>query len=253
MNQLITENSILNKIPINVDKKQVFFIEGIRYCANSISMRYENMRVEIEKLSLLENKESLQEESCYKAFYNAWNMIDWTYRLTVLLGSLSKENSKGPKGENFTFLQKTKGFRNTLHHLDERIDEKILSLNAPVWGTITWVQFLNENLGRSFVLVAGHMREEFLFRFNNPLAFTYASVIDHIKLDAVIKGAEKKPTSFHIESIDLSELFQRTQTIIKKLETEINKQVEPHLQNGILNRFYILSIDFQPDLGEKPA
>ena len=242
MHLLVSKESILNRIPVNLAQRQVFLLEGIRYCANSISLSYEQLYGELEKISSISDHTKPPYGVFYKVISEAWTVIDWTHRLTVLLSSISTKSDPSAIGENFAYLLKAREFRNTLQHIEERIDEHILSQNAPVWGTLAWIQYVKDDLRRTYVLMAGHPREGFMFRFNNPLAFSLATPIDHITLDAVVK----RPT-YQIESLDLSELLSRIKTIIRNLESHLETQFAAHEGLGVFPQDFFLSLDVRPD------
>jgi hypothetical protein len=235
---LIPKNSIFNTVPKNLNQRQVFLLEGIRYCANSISFSYWAMYNEIIYIS----NNNPRENSYYLVFKEAWNLIDSTYRLTNLITAVSEQSpdKNVKKGENFEFLLQTKSFRNTFQHLDERIEEQILKLNAPVWGTISWLKFVNPNLVKSFVLGAGHPRDKFPFRISNPAGQKLRVPIDKITIEAIQRNASEP-----ISSLDLTELFHRTEIIIKKMDQDLEKQWRPQLVHGALPQDLMFCFDIE--------
>jgi len=237
---LITKDSILNKIPVNLDQRQVFLLEGIKYCANSISLSYISLFNEIEYIS----SNSLREHSCSLIFKEAWNQIDSTYRLTNLLSAISNKNPNQPakQGENFEFLLQTKSFRNTFQHLDERIDELMLELNAPVWGNISWVKVINQTTVKSYVLSAGQPRNNFASGIINPAGKELRTPIDLITIEAIQKKANE-PVSI----INLTELYSRTEFLIKKLSEELEPQLSPFLDSGVLPQEMMITLDIEFD------
>ena len=242
MQLLVQENSILNKIPVVLNPRQVFVPEGIRFSANSISLCFNNLSTELINISIESTNGVPSIESFYSIISNAWNMIDWTNRLTTLISSFSPTDETKPIGENFAYLLRTKEFRNTLQHIEERIDEQIISLNVPVWGFITWTKCIDENLFRLFTLMAGHARETRYMPISNPLGNPIASSIDHITLHSIVK----RPT-YHMEQISLSELYQRTQNVINKLEKDMELQLSQHMHHGTFSQDFFVSVDLALD------
>jgi len=240
---LIQEKSILNRIPKVLNARQIFLLEGIRYSANSMSLCYERLFEELNIISVDPKIANTKNESFYIIINDAWNLIDWTNRFTVLLNSLSTKDKSTPHGENISFLLKTKEFRNTLQHLEERIDEHFISLKSPMWGCISWTQFVNPKLLRGYTLMAGHARDGFLLPMNNPLGNLITPPIDHITLHSIVK----RP-SFHVESLNLSELYQRAQNIITKLEIDLEPQLASYHQYGGFLQDLVVSIDVVPNI-----
>lgn len=225
---LIGKDSILNKIPPNLEQRQIFLLEGIRYCGNSIFISFLTLKKELEYVS----NNSLRSQSCSIIFKEAWSQIDSTHRLTNLLSALysyDPENEKA-SGDDFEYLLQVKPFRHTFQHLDERIDELLLELNAPVWGNISWANFLNKEQCKAFVLSAGHPRNNFESRIVNPAGQTIQGPIDLITIEAVQKDINEK-----IARINLSELYRRTEKVIKKIEEQTEEQISEYKKEGLVD------------------
>ena len=233
---LINKESIFNTIPINVNQRQVFLIEGIRFCVNSISLSFEKLFSEIEFIS----SNGIREESSVIIFKEAWNQIDTTYRLTNFIKAISTtwDESKIKPGGNFEYLMKTKPFRNSFQHIDERIDEYLLTLNAPIWGNISWLKMINQDSVQAFVISAGHPRNDFNNKLQNPLGLEFKSHIDHISIEAVQKNKDEP-----ISNINLSELYRRTEIIVQKMNKDLEQQLSSQLINVILLQDFLITAD----------
>lgn len=235
---LIDGNSIFNKIPVNLNQRQIFLMEGIRFCVNSISLSFERLLQEIKFIS----DNSLREESSHIIFKEAWSQIDTTYRLTNFIKAISSnwDDAKIKPGGNFEYLLKTKPFRNSFQHIDERIDEILLNLNAPIWGNISWLKFVDEKHIKSFVVSAGHPRDDFNNKLINPLGLEIHDKIDHITIEAVQKNSTEP-----ISSINLSELYRRTVLIVNKLNVDLEAQFQTQLPNVILPQDILICVDME--------
>ena len=208
-----------------MNQKQIFLLEGIRYCANSISISYDTLSTELDLVSSHHGTEF----SFDLIFKEAWSQIDTTYRLTNLLKAIYKTDSRFIEKDDFKFLAKTKPFRNSFQHLDERIDGILLKLNQPVWGTLSWLKIIDKSSVNSYILSAGHPRKDFKSRAINPMGLTVTPPIDKITIEAVQRD-ENDP----VIRIELSELYKRTKNLIGKLEESLEEKLSPHLTNGIL-------------------
>lgn len=233
---LINKESIFNKIPTNLDQRQIFLIEGIRFCVNSISLSFEKLSNEIEFIS----SNGLRDESSVIVFKEAWSQIDSTYRLTNFIRAISKnwDESKIKPGGNFEYLMQTKPFRNSFQHIDERIDEYLLTLNAPIWGNISWLKMITQDTLQAFVISAGHPRNDFNNKIQNPLGLEFKSHIDHISIEAVQKNKNEP-----ISSINLSELYRRTEILVQKMNNDLEQQLSSQLFNGILPQDFMITVD----------
>ena len=235
---LINKDSIFNKIPANLDQRQIFLLEGIRFCANSITLSFEKLYDEISYIS----ENNLRDESSVTIFKEAWNQIDMTYRLTNFIKSFAGnfDQSKVKPGGNFEYLLKTKPFRNSFQHIDERIDEVLLGLNAPIWGNISWLKTINSESIKSFVISAGHPRNDFENKIINPLDLHIIDIIDFITIEAVQKNSQEP-----ISSINLSELYRRTELVIEKVASDLEPQFISLTQIEILPQDILICVDME--------
>jgi hypothetical protein len=230
---MISKDSIFYKIPSNLDQKQIFLIEGIRYCYNSICISYSTL---IEKLDQISDRQ-IDDFSFPIVFKEAWSQIDTTNRLLGFLKAIYHQDSNFTKHEDYIFLSQTRPFRNTFQHLDERIDGILLKLNAPVWGNISWLKIIDEKNLLSCLLCAGHPRKDFNSRGINPMGLVVRPPIDKITIEAVQSNINEP-----VIRIELSELFNRTKTIISKLEMSLEKKILPHISNGILPQDILIAL-----------
>jgi hypothetical protein len=235
---LVANDSILNKVPLELDRRQSFLIEGILLCAHSIDMSMSSI---IEELLFISTHE-MREHSHHLLFREAWNLIDVTYRLATLLQKMATNQGNTPKqGGDLEYILQTKPFRNTLQHLDERIDDYILPKNAPVWGHLSWAIPRKENTLRVFVLTIGAPREGFNISIS-PACKPSRLPVDHITIEAIQRNANEP-----VAIIDLSELHRRTKRIMDRLEVSVGKLLAQIASRGTKRRWALLSVDYTPD------
>ena len=230
---MISKDSIFYKIPSNLDQRQIFLLEGIRYCFNSISISHS---VLIEKLDQISDKR-IDDFSFPLVFKEAWSQIDTTNRLVNLLKAIYHQDKDFPNHPDLLFLSQTRQFRNSFQHLDERIDEILLKLNAPVWGNISWLKIIDENNVLSCILSAGHPRKDFNSRVINPVGLEVIPPIDKITVEAIQNNSNDP-----VIRIELSELFRRTTTIISKLEKTLEEKLIPYISNGTLPQDILIAL-----------
>lgn len=212
---MITKESSFFKLPKNLNEKQIFLIEGIRLCFNSISLSHKTLFNELVYIS----NNNLRKESHTLIFKEAWQQIDISHRLYNLLLSFGFHTTN-----DLVFLKQVKSLRNTFQHIDERIDEFLSEVSAPLWGNITWVRVNDESSMssiNSYVLTAGHARHNSSVTLINPAGKIFREKLDFITLESVQKNAADK-----IVTIDLSTLFRTTENLIKELEIELAKQMD---------------------------
>ena len=79
---MIKENSILNSIPTELPRRDVFLLEGIRYASSIIDISYKKLFNELNTASTIE---VLRPETYYIIFKEAWSIIDFGWKLRSLL------------------------------------------------------------------------------------------------------------------------------------------------------------------------
>jgi hypothetical protein len=236
---LIASGSALTKIPKDLDRRQVFLLEGIVQCAASLDFSMAILVNELEMLSHDKPKEGSENsifDRGYLIFKEAWNFIDTCTRLASLLEMISIP-SPDPKPilEN---LQKAKGFRNTYQHLDERIEEFMVDANTPVWGGLNWLVIKDYGC-KIYSYIYGGRRYGTHSHLINPAGLTIHPPIDHITLEAV-----QRNEGLSLSTINLSELYQSAGILIEKLEKETEKKVLELKLEEFWDRGTLISLEF---------
>jgi hypothetical protein len=243
LKMIISKESPLRKIPVNLDTRQVFIFEGIRYCADMISLGFQILHNELVTVSA---EEKLNDHSCTLIFKEAWGMIDTTHRLLKLMALCVDSEEEGGDTEivenspadHYRFLKNSiRNARNTFQHLDERIDELLIPMNAPVWGNMSWLKIENKDLIKSFVLCSGHPREQYESTIINPAGLKFKAAIDRITIEIVQKSAPN-----NIMRIELDDLVYRVERLIQSIESQLEAQIKAYKNQGIDDGTYAQDI-----------
>ena len=215
---MISKDSILNSIPLEMRRKDIFILEGIRYASNILDITFKNLEQTLLKTS---NSEESHKTDFYTIFKEAWSFIDFSWKLRNILILLEMEEDKKNHEKNnsidISFLEQTKDFRNTFQHLDDRINEVIVIENAYVWGTLSWLYMNEAPTVMSFSIAAGVPRGS--ANIINPIGERIKLPISHITLDSINRGKKKI-------SINLSELYEKIKILIENFEMIITPQIE---------------------------
>lgn len=224
LNFMIDNNSILNKIPISLPRRDAFLLEGIRYAAGIINISYQNLK---SSLIMASTDDNLDSEHYYIVFKEAWTIVDFSWKFRNILRQIGKfENEVNEKeftksdSENkldLQLLDSLKEFRNTYQHLDERIDEVIVDKNLHVWGNISWIYVIDNSKILSCILSPGHPRSS--VDVINPGGKIISSPICHISLQSINQNKNKI-------KLNISDLFDNVTTLIKQLEDIITPQLD---------------------------
>lgn len=225
---MMREIPILNNIPIELNRKDVFILEGIRYAYSIIQLSYEKLYTELYKASKTIGDEiNLSSLSYYEIFKEAWSVIDFSWKLRNLIMQIDHPNEVEEKKDsavnendilNIDFFTKIRDFRNTFQHLDERISEIIVQQNASVWGNISWLYVINKNKLQTCVLFPGHPRSS--TKIINPGGLLIQSQISHVTLASLTRKGEEI-------SINISELMDDIEDLINNMEKVIEIQLTP--------------------------
>lgn len=163
MNPLINKNSVLFRLPKNLNSKQRLVLDGIRY---SVQIADQSFLSLLNSLFMYSATEPTLQSSA-AIFANAWSIVDSLTRLDKLLNCLTELHDQEPikQFREKAKIGKIKRMRNHIQHLDERFD-KLVELRRPTWGTLTWIRFEKDFLkSREFehhTLTAGSFQSTFV-------------------------------------------------------------------------------------------
>ena len=128
--KILSEKSPLKYLPRELKGEQILIFDSIRITFEMIEHNYSCLEQRLLKISKPENKK----EEVSAIFNYAWNIIDHTSRFIKIYKEL-------PSDSNYEVLNSIKhvnSFRNTLQHLNERINESLLKNRSPFYGILIW-------------------------------------------------------------------------------------------------------------------
>ena len=137
---LVPPDSPLLKVPVDVDRRTVLFLDGVRYSLHVFDLTADRLTA---ALQLLSDDEQPPEELATRialAVSDAWQLVDIVHRLRELLQQLPRLRKKEPKLQ--LFLRQTaaaEALRHFVQHFRTGIDS-YATTGMPVWGTLTWVR-----------------------------------------------------------------------------------------------------------------
>ncbi|GGG50808.1 hypothetical protein [Epilithonimonas arachidiradicis] len=210
MTKIISEDSILNYLPIELDKYQLLIFDSIRITLQMIQNDFDLLEQLIEEI---EDDSVNYQNDRIKAFGYVWGIIDKTHRLVKIYKKL-------PSKSKYKVLDKIKvvdKFRNTFQHLDERIDESLVKNKLPFYGTISWFYFENDEI-KTKMIVSGiiyGLNVQFIY----PDKKNYSKKINDITLHAVDRNSY---ISLNISSLinDIIELKDQNENLLTKIFIE---------------------------------
>lgn len=207
---------VLQRLPQNLDRKQMLFLDGIRYSVEMAETAYERLRKTLLTLTnrYLEKKRLRIESLTAQAILDAWVIIDSVHRLRGLLRQMPRVKQKTPNLVTFyKQTEKVEKLRNLVQHLNHEIDDLVRE-NLPVWGTLNWVAIPDsvDNTYYSCSLTPGSQFGR-VNPFINPIGKDLQPPIDLIELYA-------------IEPVNLSQLMDKVEAIISSIEQQLRSQIK---------------------------
>ncbi len=179
---MLSENSILLRLPPGIDPKQMVFLDGIRHAAKIAGLAYFRLESVLTWLVLNPKESAHQSKQAYTAvFMDAWAQVDSVDRFRMLWKMLpgfpfSSQEGKSKQEHFEKITQPIRDLRNITDHLAQRADYVAASGN-PVLGLLTWVTYPDgaANHGYTCLLAPGtRMRSN--WTLVNPAEGGYFSV-----------------------------------------------------------------------------
>lgn len=200
---IINENSILKKLPIEFGETKIRYLDAICITLEMIQEDYHKLE---ELLNLIEKSQNRQRETIM-AFNLVWGIIDKTSRLIDI-----QKNLKGIKNIYLDKINSIREFRNTLQHLDERIENLLLNNKLPFYGSISWFQIENDKIITKMIVsgIVHGINTEFIY----PDILQLNEKINQIILHSVNRKEYK--------NINISELINT----LSKFSLEQEKQIQ---------------------------
>ncbi len=213
---------VFQRLPKNLDRRQTLFLDGIRFSVEIAETAYIRLCRTLLTLanSIIQKKKVRIDALTVRAISDAWAIIDSVHRLCGLLRQMRGVKQNTPN-INLLYRQaeKVEVLRNTVQHLNNEIDN-LINKQLPVWGTLSWVARPNptNDLWYTCSLSPGTVFARQI-PIVNPVGKEPSPPIDMIELSA-------------IESVNLSILIEKVDTVISSMEKQIEKQIKGQTQAG---------------------
>lgn len=202
---LVPSDSILRRLPENLNVRQVLFYDGIRYSLDMADEAYVMTRDSLLRYSEIRPPDAAD---LTKALLGAWSFVDCVHRLHMLL-----RQTRGMKNTPQLKLFKAKlaeveDFRHGVQHLDGTLQD--LDPEQPAWGCLAWFVAGPEKRHLLCTAVPGSTKD-MLVQTVDPFGKELRRPLDLIELDAF--GKRISLTDLHDALIDFTPRFEKAISI----------------------------------------
>ena len=211
---IIGEGSPLRRLPANLDRKQMLFLDGIRYSVNMADLAYSRLQQTLYRLSMNQQHYEGFDLDILSAVQDAWSIVDSFHRLRGLIRQTPGFKQKSPEMRVFMqHTEKVEDLRNAVQHLNHEID-KLVGANQTVWGSVSWfaVSDPSSKSGQIGLLVAGTVVTSEGHPMVNPVGKPLHSLVDLVTLTA------------YGHSLNLSNAMRHVERRIESLEDQLKDQ-----------------------------
>jgi hypothetical protein len=136
---LVPSDSPLRRIPTTVDRRDILFLDGIRYCFEAYELASSRLANGLHLMALRNQTETPLGPHIVEVTMDAWTMIDVVHRLRELLQQVPKLKKREPELQ--LFLRNTESIEHLRHyfqHFRTEIDSFAIR-GMPLWGSLSWI------------------------------------------------------------------------------------------------------------------
>lgn len=184
---MLASDSILRRLPPELEPKQALFIDGIRHAVEIMDLAFTRLRATLTDIATADPKTLVLPAASAHAFLDAWAMVDAIDRFRMLCKQMpnSKPGTLPPGTETLEAVtQPFRNLRNVADHLAGRADY-VVSKGGAALGTLTWFTGfkLDPPTGWMCTLRPGTIRQS-PEPPPGPITMTVDWPTDHIRLTA---------------------------------------------------------------------
>ncbi len=140
---MLSDDSILRRIPAALEPKQALFVDGIRHAVEIMELAYGRLKETLTNIALDPPTSADLRKVGPHAFLDAWAMVDAVDRFRMLYQQMPgiKFGPPVPGIEPLkTVTQPFRDLRNVADHLSQRADF-VVARGGAALGTLTWLTY----------------------------------------------------------------------------------------------------------------
>jgi hypothetical protein len=181
---MLAEDSPLRRLPVELDRKQALFFDGIRHAIELADLAYERLVVVLTDLAM-GHTEGRVVKGYTAPFLDAWAIVDAIDRLRGLV-HLLPGSTQVPRGDGLPgFRELTaaiREIRNVSDHLAGRADY-VVARNGTALGVLSWITIIDQEHMLCCAIVPGTIANKEV-PLPNPIGRDLLGPSDFISLAA---------------------------------------------------------------------
>lgn len=136
---LVPLDSPLRRIPTTVERRDVLFLDGIRYCFEAFELTSLRLAQGLHSMGHRDDSAMPLGPQIVELTTDAWTMIDVVHRLRELLQQVPKLKKNTPELQ--LFIRKTESIEKMRHYFQHFRTEisSFAERGMPLWGTLSWI------------------------------------------------------------------------------------------------------------------
>lgn len=146
---MIKPDSILRRLPSDLDRKQALFLDGIRHAAEIAHLAYERLRHLLTKIAAEDTSDDERGQLYTPAFLDAWSVVDSIDRFRGLYSLFPGAQMRAGDASDQVareIFQSVRDVRNVTDHLANRMDH-VLANKSAAMGMLSWCTVISLEQG----------------------------------------------------------------------------------------------------------
>lgn len=221
---MIAPDSILRRLPPELDRKQTLFLDGIRHSAEIAHLAYERLGCILTRIAIEDPSKDEGRQLYTSALLDAWSVVDSIDRFRGLYQrfpeSRMREGDASAQADRDT-LQKVRNVRNVTDHLYTRMDH-VLAKRSAAMGILSWCTVISPEQG---TCIACAIIPGTLGRQSGPIVNPAGKQIEIPSGLISIKAGE--------HTADLSAAMTVLRNRVAEIEKQVDDFVDSHNLRGI--------------------
>jgi len=223
---IIPLDSNLRIPPKVISPKQVLVFNAIRYSIDICEISLDRLITNLEKF---ENDSETKIFDIPSIFLDIWSIIN---NSVIFKKIICREFNINEKENNLIEINKAKNLRDSNQHIDERLKEKLLTDELPVYGMLCWRSETNEkNVFNATTLYSGTFtsKEKIKMTISNPTGIDKISGnINMLEFRSIVREKKNKKWVYREESVILDQIISDIKKWIIHFDKQLNEELKEY-------------------------